>query len=140
MPVDLPSKGSCQIGGNISTHAGGIRLIKYGPLKAHVLGLEVVTPTGEILNLQNTMRKDNTGFDLKQLFIGSEGTLGIVTKANIAAFKLDSLKNLLMVQCKDFNQALQARNEAKALLGKDLAALEYLDGITLDLVLKHSRS
>lgn len=97
VPVDLAAKGSCHIGGNISTHAGGIRLIKYGPLKAHVLGLEVVTPTGEILNLQNKMRKDNTGFDLKQLFIGSEGTLGIITKANIAAFKLDALKNLLLV-------------------------------------------
>ncbi|EAS06342.2 FAD linked oxidase family protein (macronuclear) [Tetrahymena thermophila SB210] len=139
VPVDLAAKGSCQIGGNIATHAGGIRLIKYGPLKAHVLGLEIVTPTGQILDLTNTMRKDNTGFDLKQLFIGSEGTLGIITKANVAAFKQDKLNNLILVQCKDFNQALQVRNEAKSFLGKDISALEYLDGITLDIVLNNSR-
>jgi FAD/FMN-containing dehydrogenase len=80
IPLDLGAKGSCFIGGNISTHAGGKYFVKYGPLKGNILGLEVVLASGEILNMQSELRKDNTGTDLKQLFIGSEGTLGVVTK------------------------------------------------------------
>jgi len=76
MPLDLGSKGSCQIGGNVSTNAGGLRLLRYGSLHGTVLGLEVVLPDGTVLDLLRQLRKDNTGFDLKQLFIGSEGCLG----------------------------------------------------------------
>ena len=85
MPIDLGAKGSCQIGGNVATNAGGLRLARYGSLHATVLGLEVVLPNGEILS-QNMigLKKDNTGYDLKQLFIGSEGTLGIITKLAIS--------------------------------------------------------
>ena len=72
-PLDLGAKGQCQIGGNISTNAGGLRLVRYGSLHGSVLGLEVVTADGNILNLLSECRKDNTGYDLKQLFIGSEG-------------------------------------------------------------------
>ena len=75
LPMDLGAKGSCQVGGNISTHAGGLRYIKYGPLRGNVIGLTAVLANGEILDLSNTMRKDNAGYDLKQLFIGTEGTL-----------------------------------------------------------------
>jgi FAD/FMN-containing dehydrogenase len=75
LPMDLGAKGSCQVGGNISTHAGGLRYIKYGPLRGNVIGLNTVLANGEILDLSNTMRKDNAGYDLKQLFIGTEGTL-----------------------------------------------------------------
>ena len=74
-PLDLGAKGQCQIGGNISTNAGGLRLVRYGSLHGSVLGLEVVTADGNILNLLSECRKDNTGYDLKQLFIGSEGML-----------------------------------------------------------------
>ena len=78
VPLDLGAKGKCQIGGNVSTNAGGLRLLKHGSLHGSVLGLEVVTADGTVLDLLRTLRKDNTGYDLKQLFIGAEGTLGIV--------------------------------------------------------------
>lgn len=83
MPVDLGAKGSCHIGGNVATNAGGLRLLRYGSLHGTVLGLEVVLPDGTILDQLSTLRKDNTGYDLKQLFIGAEGTLGIITAVSI---------------------------------------------------------
>lgn len=76
VPLDIAVKETCQIGGNIATNAGGLRLIRYGSLHGSVLGLEVVLADGTVLDLLNTLRKDNTGYDLKQLFIGAEGTLG----------------------------------------------------------------
>ena len=79
-PLDLGAKGSCQIGGNVSTNAGGIRLLRYGNLHGSVLGVTAVLADGQILDCLSTNKKDNTGYDLKQLFIGSEGTLGIVTQ------------------------------------------------------------
>ena len=85
-PLDLGAKGSCQIGGNVSTNAGGLRLIRYGSLQANVLGVEVVLAQdgGPILDcLKVALKKDNTGYHLKHLFIGSEGTLGIVTRIAI---------------------------------------------------------
>lgn len=85
-PLDLGAKGSCQLGGNVSTNAGGLRLIRYGSLHANVLGIEAVLPQegGPVLDcLQVALKKDNTGYHLKHLFIGSEGTLGIVTKIAI---------------------------------------------------------
>lgn len=80
LPLDLGAKGSCQIGGNVSTNAGGIRLLRYGNLHGSVLGVTAVLADGQILDCLSTNKKDNTGFDLKQLFIGSEGTLGVVTQ------------------------------------------------------------
>lgn len=80
MPLDLGAKGSCHIGGNVATNAGGLRLLRYGSLKGNVLGVEAVLGDGRVMNMMNVaLRKDNTGYDLKQLFIGSEGTLGIIT-------------------------------------------------------------
>ena len=84
MPLDLGAKGSCQLGGNVSTNAGGLRLLRYGSLHGSVLGLEAVLADGRVLDALATLRKDNTGYDLKQLFIGAEGTLGVVTKARPA--------------------------------------------------------
>ncbi|CAH2107478.1 unnamed protein product [Euphydryas editha] len=83
MPLDLGAKGSCQIGGNISTNAGGLRLLRYGNLHGSVLGLEAVKADGTVVNCLRTLKKDNTGYHLKHLFIGSEGTLGVVTKVAI---------------------------------------------------------
>ena len=83
-PLDLGAKGSCQIGGNIATNAGGLRLLRYGSLHGSVLGLEVVLPDGTIWDgLGGGLRKDNTGFDMKQLFIGSEGTIGVITGVTV---------------------------------------------------------
>ncbi|XP_074254798.1 D-2-hydroxyglutarate dehydrogenase, mitochondrial isoform X3 [Saimiri boliviensis] len=83
MPLDLGAKGSCHIGGNVATNAGGLRLLRYGPLRGTVLGLEVVLADGTVLDCLTSLRKDNTGYDLKQLFIGSEGTLGVITAVSI---------------------------------------------------------
>ena len=82
-PIDLAAKGQCQIGGNVSTNAGGVRVIRYGHTRHWVLGLQVVLASGEILELGGALEKNNTGLDLRQLFIGSEGTLGIVTEATL---------------------------------------------------------
>ncbi|OMJ16290.1 D-lactate dehydrogenase [cytochrome] 2, mitochondrial [Smittium culicis] len=87
MPIDLGAKGSCHIGGNVSTNAGGIRYLKFGSLHGSVLGLEVVLPDGTIINNLSTLRKDSTGYDIKQLFIGAEGTLGVVTGVSILTAK-----------------------------------------------------
>ncbi|PVU95200.1 hypothetical protein BB561_001971 [Smittium simulii] len=95
MPLDLGAKGSCHIGGNISTNAGGIRYIKYGSLHGSVLGLKVVLPNGQILDNLSTLRKDSTGYDVKQLFIGAEGTLGIVTGVSILTHKKAKYCDLL---------------------------------------------
>ncbi|KAM6357752.1 D-2-hydroxyglutarate dehydrogenase, mitochondrial isoform 2-T4 [Alca torda] len=83
MPLDLGAKGSCHIGGNVATNAGGLRLLRYGSLRGTVLGLEVVLADGSALDCLASLRKDNTGYDLKQLFIGSEGTLGVITAVSI---------------------------------------------------------
>uniref|UniRef100_A0A673T1L3 D-2-hydroxyglutarate dehydrogenase, mitochondrial n=1 Tax=Suricata suricatta TaxID=37032 RepID=A0A673T1L3_SURSU len=83
MPLDLGAKGSCHIGGNVATNAGGLRFLRYGSLHGTVLGLEVVLADGTVLNCLSAPRKDNTGYDLKQLFIGSEGTLGVITAVSI---------------------------------------------------------
>jgi len=85
-PVDMSSSGSCQIGGNISTNAGGTNVLKYGTTRAQVLGLEVVLPNGDIWNGLSSLRKDNSGYDLKQFFIGAEGTLGIITAATLKLY------------------------------------------------------
>jgi FAD/FMN-containing dehydrogenase len=85
-PLSIASEDSCQIGGNIATNAGGVHVIKYGSMRNLVLGLEVILPDGNIINQLHQLRKNNTNFDLKQLFIGSEGTLGIITKATLALY------------------------------------------------------
>jgi FAD/FMN-containing dehydrogenase len=81
LPIDLGARGSCQIGGNLSTNAGGIRVIRHGVTRDNVLGLEVVLADGAVLTMLNKMAKNNTGYDLRQLFIGAEGTLGVITRA-----------------------------------------------------------
>lgn len=104
-PIDFASSGSSQIGGNIATNAGGIKVIRYGLMRDWVQGLEVVLPSGEILNLKNECIKNNTGYDLKQLFIGSEGTLGVITECllnltyapknlTVALFAVETLKQV----------------------------------------------
>lgn len=84
IPLDLGAKGSCMIGGNVATNAGGLRLLKYGSFHKNVLGLEVVLPDGTVLDMIRSLHKDNCGYPLKNLFIGSEGTLGIITKISLS--------------------------------------------------------
>ncbi|XP_021908112.1 D-2-hydroxyglutarate dehydrogenase, mitochondrial [Carica papaya] len=135
MPLDLGAKGSCQIGGNVSTNAGGLRLVRYGSLHGSVLGIEAVLATGQVLDMLGTLRKDNTGYDLKHLFIGSEGSLGIVTKVSILTPPKLSSVNLAFLACKDYNSCQKLLFEAKRKLGEILSAFEFLDDMSMSLVL-----
>lgn len=97
MPLDLGAKGSCHIGGNVSTNAGGVRLLRYGNLHGNVLGVEAVKADGTILDLMSNFKKDNTGYHLKHLFIGSEGTLGIITKLAISCPTISKAMNVAFI-------------------------------------------
>ena len=85
-PLSMGAEGSCQIGGNISTNAGGVNVLKYGMVRDQIMGLEVVLPDGTVFSDLKGLRKDNTGYDLKQLFIGAEGTLGFITAVCLKLF------------------------------------------------------
>ncbi|TMW56256.1 hypothetical protein Poli38472_008904 [Pythium oligandrum] len=135
MPLDLGAKGTCQIGGNVSTNAGGLRLLRYGSLHGTVLGVEAVLADGTVVDALSTMRKDNTGYDLKQLFIGSEGTLGVITKVSILTPPRSSSVNVALLGCEDFESVQKAFVEAKQHLGEVLSAVEFLDRQSLDMVL-----
>lgn len=137
MPLDLGAKGSCQIGGNIATNAGGIHFIRYGSLHGSILGLEVVLANGDVLDMLTTMKKDNTGYDLKHLFIGSEGTLGIVTKAAILCPIKPRSQIVAFIACSNFENVLHTSRQAKEELNETLSSLEYLDHGCVELVQQH---
>ncbi|OTA80163.1 hypothetical protein M434DRAFT_401876 [Hypoxylon sp. CO27-5] len=132
-PLDLGAKGSCQIGGNISTNAGGLRLLRYGSLHGTVLGLEVVLPDGTIVNDLSRLRKNNTGYDLKQLFIGAEGTIGIVTAVSIHCPQRSKAVNVAFLGVESYEKLLQAFIEAKKQLGEILSAFELMDSQSQDI-------
>ncbi|KAF9422535.1 D-lactate ferricytochrome c oxidoreductase [Podila epigama] len=137
MPLDLGAKGSCHIGGNVATNAGGLRLLRYGSLHGTVLGLEVVLPDGTILDNLSTLRKDNTGYDLKQLFIGSEGTLGIITGVSILAPKRSKAVNVALLGVNSFEQVQNAFKRSKDELSEILSAFEFWDKASINLVKQH---
>ncbi|KAF9154843.1 hypothetical protein DFQ26_009938 [Actinomortierella ambigua] len=137
MPLDLGAKGSCHIGGNVATNAGGLRLLRYGSLHGTVLGLEVVLPDGTILDNLATLRKDNTGYDLKQLFIGSEGSLGIITGVSILAPKRSNAVNVALLGLDSFEQVQNAFKRSKNELSEILSAFEFWDKSCLELVKEH---
>lgn len=105
-PVDFASKGSSQVGGNIATNAGGIRVIRYGTTRQWVLGLEVVTAAGDVLEIGGALEKDNTGLDLRQLFIGSEGTLGVITEATLKLAPLPGPSDVFLFGLADLDAVL----------------------------------
>ena len=137
IPIDLGAKGSCQIGGNVATNAGGIHLLRYGSLHGCVLGLQVVLADGTLLNLDSEMRKDNTGFDLKQLFIGSEGSLGIITNVTLAVPPLPQSRAVAFLACETFDQIRKLLILAKCELGESLSAFELLDNEIISLCETH---
>lgn len=137
VPLDLGAKGSCQIGGNVATNAGGSRFIRYGSLRASILGLEAVLPDGRILNTLTNLRKDNTGYDLKQLMIGSEGTLGIITRLAIACPLRSSSIDTVILRFDQFEKIKMLLRMAKIKLGEILSAFEYFDDESLSLATKH---
>ncbi|TPX67412.1 hypothetical protein SpCBS45565_g03790 [Spizellomyces sp. 'palustris'] len=137
MPLDLGAKGSCQIGGNVATNAGGLRLLRYGSLHGTVLSMEVVLPDGRIVELGQPLRKDNTGYDLKQLFIGSEGTLGIITAVSILTPRRPKAVNVAMLGVSTFEGVQEVFKHAKGELNEILSAFEFFDHTCLDLVKHH---
>lgn len=136
-PLALGAQGSCQIGGNISTNAGGTAVLAYGNTRDLVLGLEVVLPTGEIWNGLRTLRKDNTGYDLKQLFIGGEGTLGIITAAALKLFPRPKKLEAAFVGLPDPHAALKLFTLAKAQAGPVLTGFEIMPRVGVEFCLRH---
>ncbi|KAJ2517247.1 D-lactate ferricytochrome c oxidoreductase [Coemansia sp. RSA 1939] len=137
MPLDLGAKGSCQIGGNVATNAGGIRLLRYGSLHGSVLGLEVVLADGTVLDNLTTLRKDNTGYDLKQLFIGSEGTLGIITGVSVVTPRRPSAVNVAVLGASSYKAVQRAFAFARQRCGEVLSAYEFWDASCMRTVLAH---
>ena len=136
-PLSLAAQGSCQIGGNLSTNAGGVQVLRYGNARELTLGLEVVLPDGQIWHGLRGLRKDNTGYDLKQLFIGGEGTLGIITAAVMKLFPLPKGKVTAWLAIESPQMAVAMLNRLQAVFGANLTACELISDISLCLVLQH---
>lgn len=136
-PLALASEGTCQIGGNLSTNAGGVQVLRYGNTRELTLGLEVVLPNGEIWDGLRALRKDNTGYDLKQLFIGAEGTLGIITGAVLKLFPLPKKQATCWLNVASPAAAVDLLNSAKTAFDAQLTAFELVSEVALGLVLRH---
>ncbi len=134
----IASEGSCQIGGNLSTNAGGTNVLRYGNARDQVLGLEVVLPDGRIWDGLRALRKDNTGYDLKQLFIGAEGTLGIITAAVLKLHPRPASVQTAFVAVPDPFAALKLLDLAKRRSGGQVTACELMPRLGLDYVLRHT--
>lgn len=126
-PLSLASEGSCRIGGNLATNAGGINVLRYGNARDLCLGLEVVLPSGEIWSGLSNLRKDNTGFDLKNLLIGSEGTLGVITAASLRLFSRPAERVAAMVAVRSPEAALNLLLTLQSALGETLSAFELMN-------------
>ena len=136
-PLGLASEGSATVGGVVSTNAGGTAVLRFGPTRDLVLGLEAVLPNGEIWNGLKRLRKDNTGYDLKQLLIGAEGTLGVVTAASLKLFPLPASKATAMVGLANPQAAINLLVQAKEAAGSGVEAFELMGRRGLDFVLKN---
>ena len=136
-PLDFAARGSCQIGGCISTNAGGLKVIKYGMTRELVLGLEAVTPTGKILHLNSNLHKNNSGYDLKQFFIGTEGTLGLITKATLKIVPKPKDLQLALLAVDRFATILEILKQAK-LRSLDITAFEFFTDKCMEVVLTHN--
>ena len=135
-PLSLGSQGSAMIGGLISTNAGGVHVVRYGMMRDLVLGLEVVLPDGSILPGLKSLRKDNTGYDLRQVFIGAEGTLGVVTAATLKLVPRPTQHVTAVVGLMSAEQALALLQHAKAETGA-LAAFEIMNRLSVDVCVRH---
>ncbi|NGY03178.1 FAD-binding oxidoreductase [Solimonas terrae] len=127
-PVDLGARGSCTVGGNVATNAGGINVIRYGMMRSRVLGLEAVLADGTVISSMNHMLKNNAGYDLKQLFIGSEGTLGVVTRVVVRLEEATSSRNSALVALAGFDEVTQLLKLLQRSLGGQLSAFEVMWG------------
>ena len=137
LPMSLGSEGSATLGGIVSTNAGGTAVLRYGMMRALVLGLEVVLPDGRVLDQLSALRKDNTGYDLKQLFIGAEGTLGVVTAATLRLFPRPAATATAFAAVDSPAAALALLASLRESLGDAVTTFEILPRIALDLVVRH---
>jgi FAD/FMN-containing dehydrogenase len=136
-PLSLGAQGSCQIGGNLSTNAGGTGVLRYGNTRELVMGLEVVLPDGRVWNGLRGLRKDNTGYDLKHLFVGAEGTLGIITAAVMKLFPLPKSYATAFVAVESPAAAVKLLSHLRGRCGERITGFELLARICLDLVITH---
>jgi FAD/FMN-containing dehydrogenase len=136
-PLSLGAEGSCQIGGNISTNAGGVAVLHYGNMRELVLGIEAVLPDGQIWNGLRALRKDNTGYDLKQLFIGAEGTLGVITAAVLKLFPLPMDVQTAFVAIRDLDAAIGLLAAARNASGDAVTSMELIPRLSLESACRH---
>ncbi|HVW54983.1 MAG TPA: FAD-binding oxidoreductase [Rhizobiaceae bacterium] len=136
-PLSLASKGSCRIGGNLSSNAGGTDVLAYGNARELCLGVEVVMPNGDVFDDLRKLKKDNTGYDLKNLFVGAEGTLGVITAAVLKLVPKPKGKEVAWIGLESPAAALRLFGRALDKAGSGLTAFELMRAITLEFVLKH---
>lgn len=136
-PLSLGAEGSCQIGGNLSTNAGGINVIRYGSARQQVLGLEVVLADGTIWNGLRALRKDNGGYDMKHIFIGSEGTLGIITAATLRLFPAHSGSSTALVALKSTTDAMRLLTRLRMACSEQIGAFEMMTDTAFGLATRH---
>ncbi len=136
-PLSLAAEGSCTIGGNLASNAGGTQVLRYGNARELCLGLEVVTAGGEVWDGLSGLRKDNTGYDLRDLFIGSEGTLGIITGATLKLFPQPVAVMTALAACDSLDHCVQLLGLAQARLGAGLTGFEVMGRFALELVARH---
>jgi FAD/FMN-containing dehydrogenase len=139
-PLSLAAEGSCQIGGNLSTNAGGVNVLRYGGARDQVLGIEVVLPDGRVWNGLRGLRKDNTGYDLKQLFLGAEGTLGVITAAVLRLHPRPTATATAWIGLGSAAEAVQLLAGLRAALGECVSAFELISRQCLEAVLLYSKA
>jgi len=138
-PLSLAAEGSCQIGGNLSTNAGGVNVLRYGMARDQVLGLEVVLPDAQVWDGLRALRKDNTGYDLKQLFLGAEGTLGVITAAVLRLHPKPTASTTAWIALDSPRRAVELLSALRERLGDRLSAFELVSRTCLEAVLFHSK-
>ncbi len=136
-PLSLAAEGSCQIGGNLATNAGGVNVLAYGNARAQVSGLEVVLADGRIWSSLKTLKKDNTGYDLKDLFVGSEGSLGIITAAALKLYARPVEKATAFAALEGLDQVLELFKRAEAMAGAHLTAFEFICRTGVEIGVRH---
>lgn len=136
-PLNFGSRGTCRIGGNLSTNAGGLNVVRYGNARSLCLGLEVVVADGRVMNLLSPLKKDNTGYDLKNLFIGAEGTLGIITAATLQLFPQPKVVATAFAGLRDIEAAIELLNRCQEASGGTVTAFELMPRSILENVRRH---
>ncbi|MCE2517141.1 MAG: FAD-binding oxidoreductase, partial [Alphaproteobacteria bacterium] len=136
-PLNFGARGTCRIGGNLSTNAGGLNVVRYGNARQLCLGLEVVTPKGEVMDLLSPLKKDNTGYDLKNLFIGAEGTLGVITAATLQLFPEPKARATAWAGVRDINAAITMLQRAQSDSGGNVIAFELMPRSIVENVREH---